>query len=211
MELGFIWAASACCLAQDRLPEWVPAHPLCIHLYNLANVPADVLDGATKEAARILTRTGIQTVWHEGPAAANEAHIVDYTVHTEPWHPRADIRSYLVVNIDRSWPYSPFPCALGFALPDARSGVHAVIFYDRIQELLPPGVISLPKMLALVMAHEIGHVLLGSLQHSSAGIMKAVWDRTDFQYDPAGRMEFTLEQRRIIRERAPMRLSRQPE
>jgi hypothetical protein len=41
--------------------------------------------------------------------------------------------------------------------------------------------------------------------------MKAVWDRTDFQYDPAGRMEFTLEQRRIIRERAPMRLSRQPE
>lgn len=208
--LGLTWAASAVCLAQDSLTERVPEHQLSIHLYDLAHVPTDVRDGATKEAARILARAGIQTIWQEGPAAASEANIVDYTVHTESGHPRPDIRSYLVVNIDRSWPYTPFPCALGFALPDARSGVHAIIFYDRIHELIPPSVIALPKMLGHVMAHEIGHVLLGSAQHSSAGIMKATWNITDFQCNPAGRLEFTPEQGRVIRERASVRVSRQP-
>jgi hypothetical protein len=57
------------------------------------------------------------------------------------------------------------------------------------------------------MAHEIGHVLLGSTEHSPAGIMKANWGKTDYQRAQAGSMEFSAAQRRVMWERASMRLA----
>ena len=207
IALALMWAGSTHCLAQESLPETVPEHKLCIHLYNLAEVPLDVLHGATKEAARILARAGIETIWQESPAAAIEAHIVDHTSHSEWQHRRPDIRNYLVVSIGLAGPSGPFPGALGYALPDAQAGVHAMIFYDRVQKLTPPGIISLPNALGHGMAHEIGHVLLGSTEHSAAGIMKANWGRTDYQRAQAGSMEFSAAQRRMMRERVSKRLA----
>ena len=207
IALALMWAGSTHCLAQESLPETVPEHKLCIHLYNLAEVPLDVLHGATKEAARILARAGIETIWQESPAAAIEAHIVDHTSHSEWQHRRPDIRNYLVVSIGLAGPSGPFPGALGYALPDAQAGVHAMIFYDRVQKLTPPGIISLPNALGHGMAHEIGHVLLGSTEHSAAGIMKANWGRTDYQRAQAGSMEFSAAQGRVMQERAPKRLA----
>jgi len=205
--LALTWAVSTHCVAQNSLPEAVPEHKLSIHVYNLADVPLDVLHGATKEAARIIARAGIQTIWQEGPAAAIEAHIVDHTSHSEWQHRRPDIRNYLVVSIGRAGPSGPFPGALGYALPDAQTGVHAIIFYDRVQELTQPSVITLPNALGHGMAHEIGHVLLGSTKHSPFGIMKANRGKTDYQRAQAGSMEFSAAQRRVMRERASMRLA----
>ena len=207
IALALVWAGSAHCLAQDSLPEAIPQHKLCIHLYNLADVPSDVLHSATKEAAGIFARAGIQTIWQEGPAAAIEAHIVDHTSHSKWQHRQPDIRNYLVISIGRAGPSGPFPGALGYALPDAQSGVHAIIFYDRVQELTPRGVITLPNALGHGMAHEIGHVLLGSTEHSPFGIMKANWGKTDYQRAQAGSMEFSAAQRRVMREGASKRLA----
>jgi len=207
VALGLMWAASTRCLAQDSLPKVVPEHKLSIHLYNLVDVPSDVLHSATKEAARILARAGIPTIWQEGPAAAIEAHIFDHTSHSAWQHRRPDVRNYLVVSIGHAGPSGPFPGALGYALLDAQTGVHAVIFYDRVQELTPRGTITLPNALGHGMAHEIGHVLLGSTEHSSVGIMKANWGKTDYQRAQAGSMEFSAAQRRVMRERASVRLA----
>jgi hypothetical protein len=38
-----------------------------------------------------------------------------------------------------------------------------------------------PPLLAHVMAHEIAHVLQGISRHSTSGLMKAHWDKTDMR------------------------------
>jgi len=206
-----ISAVSRQSLAQGDLSEAVPRPCLSIRLYNLADVTPQTLDRAAEEATRILTTAAVDIVWQQGPVDSPEARTFDQTGYRKGQHPKPDTRNYLVVCIRHGDPASAFPGSLGFALPDARLGVHATIFYDRIEEVTKLVIITVPKMLGHVMAHEIGHVLLGSTEHSSAGIMKAIWHRNDFQYDPAGRMEFTPEQRSVIRERASVRVLLQPE
>jgi hypothetical protein len=58
------------------------------------------------------------------------------------------------------------------------------------------------------MAHEIGHVLLGTTEHSPDGIMKARWGKLDYQRAAMGFLEFTPSQRAAIRERLLIRLAR---
>jgi hypothetical protein len=204
---GTIWAASWQSLAPRDLSEADPRPCLNIRLYNLAGVSPQILDRAAEEATRILATAAVDIVWQQGPNDWPEARAFDLTGHGKGQHPKPDTRNYLVVGIRRGDP-SAFPGALGFALPDAQIGVHATIFYDRIEQVTQLVIITVPKMLGHVMAHEIGHVLLGSTEHSPVGIMKAIWDRTDFQYDPAARMEFTPQQRRVMWKRASVRVSR---
>lgn len=63
-------------------------------------------------------------------------------------------------------------------------------------------------MLGNAIAHEVGHVLLGCLQHSSAGLMKAPWDKTDYLRSQAGMMQFTAAEGQIIRKNARPRIDR---
>jgi Zn-dependent peptidase ImmA (M78 family) len=51
------------------------------------------------------------------------------------------------------------------------------------------------------MAHEIGHVLLGTTEHCRGGIMKATWSKTDFQVSQRATAEFTAGQYAAIRTR----------
>jgi len=115
---------------------------------------------------------------------------------------QADSRSYLAAVIARSVPADYFPGALGYALPDAEIGVNATVFYDRIERFSEsgamPGEIDLPSLLGYAMAHEIGHVLLGTTGHSPDGIMKARWSQADFQVGGLRFMKFTALQREEI-------------
>jgi hypothetical protein len=90
---------------------------------------------------------------------------------------------------------------LGYSLPDAQSGAQATVFYDRIEALGRLAGISVATLLGHAMAHEIGHVLLGTTEHSSDGIMKARWGKADYQRAAMGFLEFTPSQRAAIKER----------
>ena len=47
------------------------------------------------------------------------------------------------------------------------------------------------KVLGIVMAHEIGHLLLGFGAHSSAGIMSGRWGKFEMDLVAAGLLGFT--------------------
>jgi hypothetical protein len=68
------------------------------------------------------------------------------------------------------------------------------VFYDRIQYAKAPG-----RVLAHVLVHEITHVLQGIARHSSTGIMKASWDRDDFDRMRYTTLPFTEEDIALIR------------
>ena len=179
-----------------------PAKSLNIHLYNLAGVPSRTLGSATRDAAEILATAGVSNVCWRLIADAAEAHMVSQSVRPKlPEHRLINSRAYFVVIIERGFPGNYLPDQLGYAFPDALVGVNASVFCDRIEQLHKSADIDLPTLLGHALAHEIGHVLLGTSEHSTAGIMKAVWSRADFQFDGLRFMEFTPSQRARIQSR----------
>jgi hypothetical protein len=78
--------------------------------------------------------------------------------------------------------------ALAFAMPFGVSGIRIRIFYDRVNQASAgagPGTV-----LAYVMAHETAHVLQGVSRHSTAGIMKAQWQESDYRQMKSGTLPF---------------------
>jgi hypothetical protein len=67
------------------------------------------------------------------------------------------------------------PGAAGFALPPdfGGFGAYAGVFHYRVKQLGTTA--SEAAVLGHVIAHELGHLLLGTGHHSDGGIMKAVW------------------------------------
>lgn len=89
-----------------------------------------------------------------------------------------------------------------------RFGYIAGVFPYRVEELAEEGTlrIEVPNdfravILGHLMAHEIGHLLLGSESHSSKGIMRARWQREDLEAAVQGKLGFTPEQREKMREK----------
>jgi hypothetical protein len=66
---------------------------------------------------------------------------------------------------------------LGYAVldPTARTGVLATVYFDPIGKLTSEGPVHETTLLGRAIAHELGHLLLGTNAHSGRGLMRAVW------------------------------------
>lgn len=203
-----IWAVSAGlgqAPSHASLPEMHCARKLHIHVYNLAKVSSKTLDRAIQLAQSIFAKAAVETCWEQGPADAAEAHFTDMTGSGPSQRLKADDRGYLAVKIMRGEPANAFPGALGFALPFAHAGPHAIIFYDRIERLLPAVPGSVERILGHALAHEVGHALLETPGHSQYGLMTSRWSKADFQRIAVGLLEFFSEQALVLQNNARRR------
>ncbi len=73
-------------------------------------------------------------------------------------------------------------------------GCYSDIFYDRVMELHANWNAGTADILGNVMAHELGHLLLGSNSHSGMGIMRAHWQGEELRRLSRGNLWFTNEQ-----------------
>jgi len=92
----------------------------------------------------------------------------------------------------------------GFAI----APTFATVYYDSAQMLVKTTSESesyLPVVLAGLMAHEIGHLLLGENQHTVSGIMKARWEIQQIQLLTKGALQFTPQQGVQMRKNTQMR------
>jgi hypothetical protein len=89
--------------------------------------------------------------------------------------------------------------ALGYCIiPDGGElATKAYICYSCTKVLL--SAFRVPELLGLAMAHEIGHLLLHSNEHSRRGIMKAVWQRPDLEDGYWDEFRFTKDQAKRLR------------
>jgi hypothetical protein len=80
------------------------------------------------------------------------------------------------------------------------------VFFDPIQQLraLNKGP-SLAAILGDVIAHELGHLLLGSNTHSREGIMQPHWQAEQLGRIAKGQMHFTPEQASKMRTKLVVR------
>jgi hypothetical protein len=99
-------------------------------------------------------------------------------------------------------PSSAAAVTLGMTLP-ARDGSSAdiLVFYDHVVEFARAHRTATPSVLALVVAHEVGHALLPSPGHASTGIMQAAWDGDAIDRASRHDLGFTPQQGAWIRQR----------
>lgn len=103
--------------------------------------------------------------------------------------------------------------ALGSAIVDKGTGkgVLATVYADRI-EVVSRGRIDRRLLLGRVVAHELGHLLLGVKEHSRSGLMREFWSdeqvrknrSTDWEFSPTDRQRM---RRNLLAAQAPAGLS----
>lgn len=166
---------------------------ITVRLQDYAQVPRGTLAGAEKEATRILQDTGIAVTWLDcgGPAE-------DFRADPECAKPFAPTDLLLRILPRSMAEHVPFTdSTFGFALQstDDQLGFAASVFCHRVEELAEKLGFSRAQILAYISAHEIGHLLLRSMVHSTSGIMRASLSREDLLRPLA----FTDEQAELIR------------
>jgi hypothetical protein len=77
----------------------------------------------------------------------------------------------------------------------------AYAFYDKIAEFAQQNALDSARVLGCVIAHEMGHLLLGSGAHSGDGIMRAPWSFVETYRIRTGVIEFSKEHAAAIRNR----------
>ncbi len=98
---------------------------------------------------------------------------------------------------------------IGFAAVDRGVGGRvAFVIYDRIRSFASNTHMDDMRMMGIVMAHEIGHLLLGHQSHSDTGLMRGHWQQSEFRADRPIDLQFSMPQaveiRRLLgEERAP--------
>jgi hypothetical protein len=102
----------------------------------------------------------------------------------------------LIVRIVGGLPAKAFTDALGYSYVDPFSGTGALatVLADRIGRLADSLAIDAGTILGRAMAHEIGHLLLGSQAHSPLGVMRSFWLRQTFFEPGVDDWRFTPQQ-----------------
>jgi len=164
---------------------------MIVRVYNWARVSATDLEKGQAVVSKIFREAGIKLSWTECPCQS-------------PPEP-TELSVRIIPKLFGSW-ISPFPSNyLGFAAANKDGGVLATVFYDRV-ELRTRGDIS--GVLGLAIAHELGHLLLGSGEHVDEGIMRSHWTRKDLHRDRQNLFLFTSEQAERIRTKGLNQLSK---
>ena len=90
---------------------------------------------------------------------------------------------------------------LGDAFVDlgTQSGVLATVYLDRVSALAEAARVSLGRLLGYAIAHELGHLLIGTNAHGSHGLMRPIWSRDEIRRGRASDWLFTDGEKKAMR------------
>lgn len=158
--------------------------PVVVRVYNVPTQPA--LDNEVlASAAALLAHAGVDVIWvrcftrprpEETCAPAIEPPDLGIVILNSPPAPQG----------------RGADAALGEAyLAEDGSGVLANIFGDRVACMATSAGAHVGTLLGRVIAHELGHLLMGTSTHRGAGLMRAHWTSTELHQAPASVWAFT--------------------
>jgi hypothetical protein len=174
-----------------------PGAALTIRVFDYAGLKTGDLDMATQEAAAILLRAGVPTAWL--PCRTNHP-----SSNAPVCAPTADPTALAMRILAIAVPVEGFEghAIFGFAFPPGRNGFAnaASIFWSRVEDLAAMTKVRPARLLAAILAHEIGHLLLGENSHYPVGLMKAVWDEPEVRQISQNSLAFWAGQHRTLRD-----------
>lgn len=129
-----------------------------VRLYDTQGVPPDTVAAARATATQILKNADIAVRWADCPC-------------NRPVGPVE-----LMIRLAASTQDSE-PASLGFSYVDVQkqAGTLATVFGDRVHLLAVAARADEGELLGRAMAHEIGHLLLGTRDHALTGLMRGKW------------------------------------
>jgi hypothetical protein len=83
---------------------------------------------------------------------------------------------------------------LGQSFADYRGGTYASVFLEKVRDGAAEANVPWVIVLAYAVVHEVGHLLLGDQAHTARGVMKASWDRKDYEAMYQNHFHFSQEQ-----------------
>jgi hypothetical protein len=170
-------------------------------VYQYADISPEVLAKAESRAEGIFQQIDLTIVWVDfrrqphssSQQEQDELDSTDAVLRIAP-RSRAALQSSALGEA--------LPCQLG------KDACIANVFMNRVEEQTNVEKIGVDQMLGHAIAHEIGHLLLGSNSHNSSGLMKAKWGPQDMKSAAKGNLLFTPKQARRMRANLSKHLAR---
>ncbi len=141
-----------------------------VRVYDAARLPQSDAQKALAIAASTLGAAGVEVTWR--------ACVRDAPRGTDPCDAPI-VRGELVLRIlqsPESYVYSR-RMPLGDAIVDTRAGqgILGTLYVDRVRWLADVVDVDASTLLGRAIAHELGHLLLATNEHSRHGLMRGVW------------------------------------
>ena len=149
---------------------WNPCYcdemKISVAVHDYAGVPDSVLEEGLRVAAGSLSRAGVTVNWGRCQEASDPGQLLMNIL------PEAMARR--IAGNARQQGHS-------ITAGPGQFGSTGYVFRDRIAKLAEAAGVPEAVLFGHVLAHEIGHLLLGNDSHSPAGLMRAVWGAADFR------------------------------
>ena len=143
---------------------------ITVRVYDATRIDAGTRRAAVTRTRRLLDAAGLASLFHDcSPDATSSKSVCETS-------PPAD---ELIVRMVQAPPDETAATrhVLGFATIDAatRHGTMATVFTNRVATLSALARVRFETVLSRTIAHEIGHLLLGTSEHGTIGLMREVW------------------------------------
>ena len=149
------------------------------------HIDKKTLSEALNTATNIFRNAGVKLLWLQCPA------VVGQPGGSERCGP-VDEATLILRIVPRPADGFVDRDALGFAIAVPGNATYATVFRERVLAALPPaGPCTEADLLGHAIAHELGHLLLGTLSHARAGLMAGRWHAKDLEYAASGRLQFS--------------------
>ena len=197
MEFGFrhlglrmvvlLWGTMAIAgTGNSKLPK------ITVLVNNSADVSRGVLRRAEFDAGQIFHAAGVEIEWEDCLSDAVEDVCQQVSGANQP------VFVLHIVPTGKTSTDSVFGVAF---LGEGGIGKYCDVFFDRVEETEREAGIDVAHLLGAVVAHELGHLLLGSHGHSNVGVMTPVWRERSLREIDMGIFFFTHEQVFLMRAR----------
>jgi len=155
-----------------------------VSVYNDAGIPAGILLQAEREASRVFRQSGIEIRWLNCPLPPGGP---EYQAQCGT----ADFPQHLQLRIaKRSFNLNEFAMGISYLSADG-TGCYADLFYERAEQIHEISQVNLATILGHAVAHELGHLLLGTNSHAPTGLMRARWQPADIASASKGTLLFS--------------------
>jgi hypothetical protein len=189
--------STACLLFVTAVRLPAAALEITLHLYDYAGMqPASILE-AQRATGATFRLAGIDIQWRNWPAR-----VAGLPGGTGPDDVN-DVNHFVVMVLPErmSRKMATGPLEFGEAVVSQQGGfpTHAYIFLDRVKDFATGEQAPWSGLLGMMIAHEVGHLLLGNNSHFPAGVMRAQWRTSEVKQALMGALTFTSRQAEQMR------------
>ena len=157
---------------------------VAVRVYDNTGLPNDIRRASLTRAAEIFARAEVEIGWVHCPARCG----------------RAPSPDQLILRMTRS-PATATGVSSSLIDPVLQTGRLATVYVDQVDAMARRSNTDRVAILSRAIAHEIGHLLLGTTEHTRSGLMRGIWTAEELRRNQVEDWQFSPFQRTVLRAR----------